>query len=340
VVITVFNYGQYLESCVRSALRQEGVDLNVLVLDDASTDDSLSIARSLAAEDPRVRVIAQPQNVGHIENANIGMTAANSEYVVKLDADDMLTEGSLMRSVALLQAFPSVGFVYGLPQIIGEGPVPAVRGRARSWTIWPGREWLRVRCKRGNNCIRQPEVVIRSSAFREVGPYRKDLSHTHDFELWMRLAARYDVGRVNGVYQGYYREHPASLSRTINGGLLTDLWERARAFDSLFSECSSQFVDTMGMSDIAHRAIAREALGYAVSSYTNGMAQREPADELAALALKICPEADQFREWQIMSRLSEMKEVSRMRYPSLFVREMARNLRFRLLWWQWKLYGV
>src|SRR6516164_4974108 len=73
VVIPVFNYGRYLESCLRSALGQEGVDLTILVLDDASTDDSLSIAHRIADEDSRVRVIAHKDNMGHIPTVNEGI---------------------------------------------------------------------------------------------------------------------------------------------------------------------------------------------------------------------------------------------------------------------------
>jgi len=343
IVVPVFNYGKYLESCLRSALGQEGVDLTVLVLDDSSTDDSLSIALRISDEDPRVQVIAHSNNMGHIPTVNEGIAAANSEYVVKLDADDMLTEGSLKRSVALFQAFPSVGFVYGRPSIfIGEGPAPQPRSYARirrSWTVWNGQEWLRRRFKRGANCIHQPEAAIRLSALREVGPYREELPHTSDFEMWMRLATRYDVGRINGSYQGWYRKHSASMSRTVNGGLLTDASERARAFDSLISECSEFLPDASLMSDMAYRAIARQTLSHAISLCTRGVSNQGSLDEYAALALKIYNGADSLREWRLMSRLNRMNEISE-RNLSLMAREELRNFRHRLQWWRWWWSGV
>ena len=346
VVVPVFNYGPYLESCIRSVLRQDGVDIDLLILDDASTDDSLPIAEKIAAEDSRVRVIAHSRNRGHIPTVNEGMAAVSSEYVVKLDADDMLTEGSLKRSVALLQAFPSVGFVYGLPWVISDqdtgapwGPGP-VRTRPRSWTIWPGYDWLRTRARRPHNPIMQPEAVIRLSALRRAGLYHQELPHTSDFEMWMRMAARGDVGRVNGACQGIKREHPASMSRTVNAGLLTDITERARAVDSFLDECAPLLPGAAAMAGRAHRAIAREALGHAVSAYARGASDTEPVDRYVALARSIWPDADGLRDWRLVQRLRSEDKATLTANPQLRAREVLRDLRSRWQWRRWKWSGT
>jgi glycosyltransferase involved in cell wall biosynthesis len=340
VVVPVYNYGLYLESCIRSVLSQEGVDIELLVLDDSSSDDSLLIARRFAEEDSRIRVIAHKTNRGHIPTVNEGMAEVSGEFVVKLDADDMLTAESLKRSVALLQAFPSVGFVYGLPWVIGAGNAPPVSSGTRSWTIWPGREWLRKRTKMATNCIMQPEAIIRLSALRETGPYREKLLHTSDFEMWMRLAARYDVGRLNGAYQGFKREHSTSMSRTVNGGLLFDITERVRAIDSLFSEYSAVLPDAKQMSDEAHHTLAREALGHVISAYARGVADQEPVEDYIALALSVWTNADRLRDWRVVSRLRGSKQIPLLLHPSLTVREALRDLKYRLRWYQWKWSGV
>jgi hypothetical protein len=344
VVVPVFNYGPYLESCIRSVLAQDGVDIDLLILDDASTDDSLSIAEKIAAQDGRVRVIAHTHNRGHIPTVNEGMEAVSSEYVVKLDADDMLTEGSLQRSAALLQAFPSVGFVYGLPWVISDGGDPpdtrAVRTRPRSWTIWPGRAWLATRARRPHNPIMQPEVVIRMSALREAGIYHEELPHTSDFEMWLRLAARYDVGRINGAYQGFKREHAASMSRTVNAGLLTDVTERVRAVDSFLAECSSLLPDARPMSERAHRALAREALGHAVSAFARGAADAEPVDGYVALARSVWPDADRLRDWRLVQRLRGQGKAGLTQVPQLRAHETLRDLKYRLQWRRWKWSGT
>jgi hypothetical protein len=340
VIVAVFNYGPYLEACIRSVLNQEGADIDLLILDDASTDDSLSIAGKISGEDARVRVIAHTHNRGHIPTVNEGMAAVNSDYVVKLDADDMLTKGSLLRSVALLEAFPTVGFVYGLPRVIGAGDAPEVRTRARNWTVWPGQTWLGTRARRPHNPIMQPEVVIRLSALRAAGPYRAELPHTSDFEMWLRLAARSDVGRINGACQGFKREHPASMSRTVNAGLLRDVTERARAVDSFLADCSPLLPDARQMSDRAHRALAREALGHAVSAYARGTAGTEPVGDYAALARDLWPEAVTMREWQLVSRLRSGQKAGLARAARLRAREAMRDVQSRLLWRRWERSGI
>jgi glycosyltransferase involved in cell wall biosynthesis len=339
VVVPVYNYGRYLEACLRSALDQEGVDLDIVVVDDASADDSLSVARRIAGEDPRVHVIAHARNRGHIATVNEGMAAATGDYVVKLDADDMLTEGSLRRSTALLQAFPSVGFAYGVPWYASRGEVPP-GNRARNWTIWPGQEWLSKRFRRGTNCIVQPEAIIRLSVLRDAGPYRAELPHTYDFEMWMRIAARSDVGRINGAYQGFYRDHPHSMSRTIHAGLLIDASQRARAIDSVVSECSGFLPDASRMRDIAHRRLAREALSHAVSAYARGAARQEPVEDYVKLALDIWPEATRLRDWKRVGHLSGMGTIGPWQRPSLAAREALRDLKYRMLWRRWRWSGV
>jgi glycosyltransferase involved in cell wall biosynthesis len=345
IVVPVFNYGRYLESCLRSVLSQDDVDLTVLVMDDASTDDSLSIARKISDEDSRVRVISHSNNIGQVPTINEGIAAANSEYFVKLDPDDMLTEGSLRRSVAFLQAFPSVGFVYGLASIlIEQGPPPPPRIYARlrrSWTVWPGREWLRRRFETGRNCILQPEAAIRLSALREVGPYREELPRTFDMEMWMRLATRYDVGRINGEYQGFYREHSMSMSRTIHRSPLIDASQRVRAFDLLLAESSSLLPNASGMSDAAHRAVARDVLRQAISLYTRRVNDRDSLDDYETLALNIWNSADRLPEWRVVNRLRKTEKTSQPELnPSLMAREALRVTRRRLQFWRWRWTGV
>src|SRR5262245_30918874 len=113
VLIPCYNYGRYLERCVDSALSQDGVQVRVLIVDDTSTDGSLEEARRLAARDSRVSVLAHPVNKGHIATFNDGIAWASAPYMVLVSADDLLAPLALSRSVALMEAKPEVGFVFG-----------------------------------------------------------------------------------------------------------------------------------------------------------------------------------------------------------------------------------
>src|SRR3954465_13780905 len=164
VVIPLFNYGHFLKECVNSILAQEGVELDVLIVDDASTDDSLDVAYSIAERDHRVRVRANRHNMGMVPTINEALWEVDGEYIAKFDADDILAPGALARATALLDAHPSVGFAYGYPGVFNGGTPPPARTKVRSWSVWSGSDWLAIRCRKGGNVIMQPEVVMRASS--------------------------------------------------------------------------------------------------------------------------------------------------------------------------------
>ena len=132
VVVPCYNYARYLPAAVCSALSQCGVQVDVVIVDDASSDDSLAVARALAANDPRITVLAHACNTGPVQTFNDGLTAVRGQFLVRLDADDLLTPGSLERSVAVAQQCPSVGLVYGHPlNFSGEAlPLPTNKADA------------------------------------------------------------------------------------------------------------------------------------------------------------------------------------------------------------------
>ena len=229
VVIPCYNYGRYLEGCVRSALEQPGIDVDVTVIDDASLDNSHEVAQLLAKADSRVSIIRHVANRGHLATANEALQAASGEYIVKLDADDLLAPGSLVRSAALLEHHRSVAFVYGWPEFF-EGEPPQVDiGAPKSWTIWSGDKWVDRMLRRTHNVIAQPEVMIRRSALLRVGGYRADLPWAEDYNLWLRLATVGAVGRINGCTQGLYRVHAQSFQRSSRDLRLSDLLGRVSA---------------------------------------------------------------------------------------------------------------
>ena len=94
VVIPAYNAAGVLSQCVSSVLAQEGVEVEVVIVDDGSADDTLAVATGLAEADPRVRVVSKP-NGGVSSARNAGLDAATGEVVVFVDADDALVPGAL-----------------------------------------------------------------------------------------------------------------------------------------------------------------------------------------------------------------------------------------------------
>jgi glycosyltransferase involved in cell wall biosynthesis len=275
VVIPCYKYGHFLEDVVASVLDdQEGVDVRVLIIDDASPDDSAEVARKIAARDPRIELIVHETNKGNIETFNEGLLKwADGDYCILLSADDRLTPGALRRARDLLDAHPNVGFVYGHALYVMDGaPLPTVRTRVRGWSVWPGQLWIERRFRQAENPITSPEIIVRTSLQKRVGGYDPQLPKAADMEMYMRLAASADVGFIRGVDQAFYRVHGQNMSKAVSA--LMDLRQRRSVFQVVLDRYVETLSDPKRLSDMVHRQLGREALWAAGRVYDRGRIRR------------------------------------------------------------------
>jgi glycosyltransferase involved in cell wall biosynthesis len=356
VIIPCYNYGRYLRQCVNSVLEQQDVRVDIILIDDASTDGSDQVVRQLSTQDDRIQAICHAVNRGHIATYNEGIGRVTGDYTVLLSADDLLTPGCLSRATSLMREYPSVGLTYGFPIEFTDGAIPAARTTAKSWIIWRGHDWLMQRCKAGGNTIKCPEVVMRTSVLREIGGYQPDLPHAADFALWMRAAAISDIGYVVGADQAYYRNHAQNMHNS-RFDMLDDFAQRLAAFESVFSACSGLLKDADLMLSAAHQALARNALSQAIRDtayrvlrrtalsttilpHLRGTVGNEPTDAYAAFALKAWPDAIEFREWRALDKIINVDDGAPKLGPSLIMLIVARKLRTRLCEWRWSRTGI
>lgn len=277
VVVPCYNYGTFLPAAVSSALDQAGVDVDVLIVDDASTDGSAAVARRLAAEDSRVNVLAHETNRGHIATYNDGLSTVSGDYVVLLSADDLLMPDSLTRAAALLESDPRIGLVYGHAPAFTDA-VPELDPRTRSWSVWEPGEWLSPRVRRARNPIYTPSALMRASAWADVGGYDDRLPHAADMLMWYRTAARWGVGRVNNAAQALYRVHGANMHLTAYAGMLRDLTEQRKVMRILFDEPPDGADLPPELRAAAHRSLVRRARRLALAE------RRDGGDPAAAVA--------------------------------------------------------
>lgn len=297
VVIPCYNYGHFLPDAVRSATDlQPGVDVEVIVVDDASPDGSGEVARRLAEADARVRVVQHDQNKGHLRTYNDGLAHATGDYVALLSADDLLAEGSLARAAALMQHHPSVGFVYGLTDKFHDQPRTA-SVRVRSWGLWPGREWYDGRVRRGSNPVLSPEVVMRRDLIDDLGHYDLHLPHTADMFLWLRAAQRMDVARVNGPVQAHYRMHEQQM-HWVQFGWTDDLRERLETLLRAIDEDPDPAQRTDERRRATRRAIASDAVGLATKAHDQDRHDELPVAALVDLAKEVDPSITTTSTWR------------------------------------------
>ncbi len=257
VIVPCYGYGHFLRQCVESVLSQQGVDLRVLVLDDASPDDTPVVAAALVASDSRVEYRRHAANQGHISTYNEGLAWARGDYTLLLDADDVLTSGALARAARLMDAHPAVALAYG-PAIETGEPDPRRYPAPQHYAteVVASESWIEACCRIGGNRVPTPTAVCRTSTLRQVGGYRPDLPHAADMELWYRLGAAGPVGIVH-CPQAFYRRHEVQMSRGYAG--LGDLRERKTVFEIFFTQQGERFPDRDRLRELALRRVAQEA---------------------------------------------------------------------------------
>jgi glycosyltransferase involved in cell wall biosynthesis len=221
VVIPTYNAERYIAAAVRSALDPSLPDVEVLVVDDGSTDRSVAEARAI--DDPRVTVIPIPASGGPSRPRNVGIGRARAPYVSLLDSDDLLKPGKLAASVAVLDRCPSAGFAFGdFEKIDADGNVfetsvayayPVFRGlnsepAGGDWRLIP--QTALARGLLYENFIGTSGVVIRKDLAVALGGFDETLANSNDRDLWFRLAHRYDAVYSPSVGHSY-RVHSASI---------------------------------------------------------------------------------------------------------------------------------
>jgi hypothetical protein len=328
---------------VGSALDQPGVDVRVLVIDDASPDDSAEVARQLATADSRVEVWAHEQNAGHIATYNEGLLDwCRADYTVLLSADDQLTPGALRRAAALLDAHPHVGLVYGhYLNFTSAGSLPPARTRVTGWTVWSGHDWLRRRFREGNGCITSPEVVVRTSLQQKLGGYDPALPHTGDIEMWMRFAVHSDIGYLRGVDQAYYRSHGQNMSIGFAGdGGLADLRQRLAAYEAILREHGHLIPEAHVLEHSMRRALAREALWKAARAYDRGRVRSVNVDAFVGFAESTYPQARRLPGWTGLRVRRSIGEAAMPYLQPFVLTAPIRKARNRLWWESWKRRGI
>jgi glycosyltransferase involved in cell wall biosynthesis len=342
VVIPCYNYARYLRGCVQSVLTQPHVDVRVLVIDDASSDETSVVGRELAATDGRVTFRRHEANHGHIATYNEGLIGwSTADYTVLLSADDLLTPGCLSRAVSIMNAAPNIGMVYGRAiHFEHEADLPEINPDDFAFRWWSGASWLRLRCRAGYNVITSPEVVVRGEIQRAAGGYRPELPHAGDLEMWLRIAALADIAYVDRTPQAFYRVHPKSMMRTVYRGSFLDLRQRRAAFDSFFLRDAAAIGNARNLHDLANRSLAREALWDACRAYDRNEVATCQVKELLDFAMTTYPNAVSLGEYAALRRRQWLGPVVCNRTQIFAAPALVRKVKRAALKQRWKHQGV
>lgn len=207
VLMTVYNAGPYLEDSLASITGQSFTDWELVVVDDASTDGSLSVLQGWSRSDPRIKVISNQQNKGQTPCLNQGLRLCQGTWIVRQDADDLSHPCRLEWQLGYLQSHPETVLLGTQGVLINE------RGRRiglldvpcdASGIFWSG-TFL-------NPFLHTSVIFRRDVVVAEFGGYDEEFRIAQDYDLWMRLAAMYPTANLKARLVSY-RHLDSSLSK-------------------------------------------------------------------------------------------------------------------------------
>jgi glycosyltransferase involved in cell wall biosynthesis len=320
VVIPNYQYGRYLSHSIESVLAQSHGDLRVLIIDNASTDDSVAVARRYAARDPRVEVRVHDTNIGMHGSLNEGIDWAQGEYFLILCSDDLLVSDALSRAVAIMEQHPRVVFAAGAyHQMRGEAALamPA-SSDPLEWAIRSGETFIANTCHRLEHTL---APLIRTRIQKKVGYHRPGLTYTNDLEVLLRLARFGDVAWTS-AHQAIQRLHGSNISGDCWRDPVLTVEADLALYDSFFLNEGRQLVEGRRLHKLARRNLGEHTYWAAMSHlvrgrYGTGAALMKTAIRLTPRALFVPPVVHLLNAGQPLDRAMKVlaSRMSRQKRP-------------------------
>ena len=193
VIIPLYNKENYIGESVNSVLNQSYKDFELIIVNDGSTDNSLSVVKEF--DDSRIRIINKP-NGGESTARNAGIENAKFEFVSFLDADDLWYENYLETMIGLNKKFPEAGMYcagYDLKYNTSikrkpiKGYPDGFQGLVTDYFISSSQ----------HSIAHSNTVMIKKDVFEKVGMFNTELNHGPDLDMWFKIALNYDVALIN-----------------------------------------------------------------------------------------------------------------------------------------------
>ena len=288
VAIPTYNAGPYLRGAVESVLSQTFTDWELFVSDDSSTDGSVDFLVNLMAQDGRIHYARNQSRLGLPGNFTQCATLGTGRYLTIFHQDDVMLPSNLAVKVAMLDAHPRVGMVHSNIEII-DSAGNVIGGHwdttLKKDAVLPGHVFLANTIAQ-SNIVCAPSAIVRRAVFQEVGPFDARLPWTCDWDMWMRIALRCDIG-VIGRPQVQWRVHHGQESSRFDASL-RGLHDIDRLFRLLFKERAPHLGRERDLRLAAQGTLVRESRVRSRHAWRHG--QRFEALKMRAFALLRCRE--------------------------------------------------
>lgn len=261
-----YNYGRYIAESLAGVLSQTHRNLELIVVDDCSRDNSVEILRDWEKRDPRIILLMNEVNRGAAGSQNHALSRMSGDFLCLCDADDVWYPHKLQKQLETFESNPSVGLVHSQADIIDS---TGARTGQKFTEIYRPTADRNTRSAFGvilnGSYLCSSSTMLRRKCVEFAGQFHTELKYLYDWTYWMRVARKYEFGYVPEALLGY-RMHGASTALDSTGyaasrlkagelilGMFPDLEPRYR----------SQLLYRMGVSQLelgrpgeAHRSFA------------------------------------------------------------------------------------
>jgi len=216
VIVSTFNSGSYVKETLLSILAQNYRDFEVVVVDDASTDNTAEVVTGLNSD--KINYIRLPENHGGPSKArNVGINNARGEYIAIFDSDDLMLPGRIESVVAMMDELPEVGMVctnaikfntkgdyaYNHINTRDYGRFVSLKTRCVNDNFYIIDKKHAYECLFYENFVQTSSVTIRKKVFDAIGYFDESLTNADDLDMWFRIACCYDLGYLEEICVRY-----------------------------------------------------------------------------------------------------------------------------------------
>ncbi len=205
IMMCTYNRAAYLKEAIESVLKQGFQDWELLILDDASTDETSKIVAPFLS-DSRIRYIVHKQNLGLAQNRNAGLSEAQGKYLAILDSDDLWSDRTKLKmQIEFLEENPSYGLIGTFGKKINE------KGQIIGNMMYDTEDYAIRSHILSFQQFLHSAVVYRTFVVKEMGGFDNSLAPAEDYELILRIGTKYKLANIS-LFMVNYREHSGNSS--------------------------------------------------------------------------------------------------------------------------------
>ncbi|AKD03420.1 glycosyltransferase [Pontibacter korlensis] len=223
IICLCYNHERFLREALDSVLAQTYPNLEIIVVDDCSTDGSVGIIQEYVQRHPQLRFISTGRNMGNTKAFNMGWRASKGQFIIDFATDDVLLPERVSQQVKLFQDLPpDYGVVYSDAEYISDNSVPLHLHSQKYKAAPDGDVFAEVL---GRYFICPPTMLIRREVYEELHGYDEALAY-EDFDFWVRSARKYKYAYLpqvttqrrlhnSSLSSGWYRQGNKLLASTV-----------------------------------------------------------------------------------------------------------------------------